>query len=420
MITRYRRFWPWGIVVVGILLAGLLIVTRPRQPAPEVKQRIWQVAAMEAEPGSLRPVLALYGQVETSALMKAAAPGSSRVVEVAVREGEQVAPGQRLLRLDPGDFVPKVAQVEAEVAELEAQINQENLRYATDLEALEHERTLMNLLQASVKRFERLRLKNLASAAAVDQAKIELERQALAVTSREMAVKEHSARLEQLKARLRKARANLELARLALERSQVVAPFAGIVAKVEVGEGDYVQANQLLLSLYPSAELEIRARIPTPFQLEIQRALAEAGTLTARVDSAGLRYQARLSRLAGSAKAGGIDALFEVLEKPPELRLAMPATLYLRRPAVSHAIAVPYSALYGSDRIYKIVEGRLQAVEVKAVGDFPGRDGRSLLLVTSDQIGRGDKILVTHLPNAATGLPVAIESLTSQSSGEDR
>ncbi|HHJ38439.1 MAG: hypothetical protein AXA67_13095 [Methylothermaceae bacteria B42] len=410
MKDQYQRYWPWALLALGFLLFVVLILTRPRPPALAVRERVWQVEAVTVNPRALRPVLTLYGQVESPDLVQAAAPGKARVWEVRVQEGEAVKSGQILLRLDPRDFEPQVVQTRSDVAELQAQLAQEKVRYASDLRALEHEKSLLSLMKNAVARAEKLLRKNLLSAAAVDKEKAEYERQSLAVVARQLAVNEHKARLTQLEAKLQRAQAALETAQLALERSQVIAPFDGVVAKVEVAAGDFVQSHQVLLSFYPWRGLELRARIPTPFQAEIQQALARQNHLPAQGESAGIPFTALLSRLSGSAAAGGIDALFEITGGNEHLRLGMTASLVLQRPPRENAVPLPYAALYGSNRVYKIVDGRLQPVKVTILGDYAGDKQGSWLLVASRQLHPGDKVLVTHLPNAAAGLPVEIKA----------
>jgi HlyD family secretion protein len=69
-------------------------------------------------------------------------------------------------------------------------------------------------------------------------------------------------------------------------------------------------------------------------------------------------------------------------------------------------IAVPYQAIYGNSRLYLLYEDRLQGVDVESIGQYVDADGNSLLLVKSSQINDGDEIVITHLPNAVSGLKV--------------
>jgi multidrug efflux pump subunit AcrA (membrane-fusion protein) len=406
MRLSFKHLLPLIILAVAVVGFLYLRATRPQQAAIETKERVWQVEVVEVQPSSLAPALTLYGRVETPEMMKAAAPRSGRVTQVLVREGARVTPGQLLLALDPRDFDPPLKKARADVAELKAQIDNEILRHQSDRQALKHETALLALSERAVKRAQRLKTQKLSSDADVDQALQEVQRQSLSVTNRQLALDEHNARLRQLEARLERAEAGLAEAELARERSRVEAPFSGLVASVDVSKGDQVQANQLLLTLYPTEQLEVRARIPAPYQAELQRALARNQRLTARGDTRGSTIELALDRFAGEADPTGTDALFRIERGLDSLRPGSMITLRLSRAPRNDAIALPYQALYGSRRIYKLVDGRMLGIEVTPVGEYLDDTGQALLLVTSPELEAGDRVVTTHLPNAISGLLV--------------
>ncbi len=404
MSPTLKRWLPAAIIVCAVAVFIGLKATRPQQPQVLPKERIWYVNTVTAQPQRLAPVLTLYGQVETPDLVKAAAPGRARVQQVLVREGSRITPNQLVLTLDPRDFEPKVQQAQARVDELHARIASEHLRYASDREALKHDQSLLELAQLAVERAEKMKRRKLGSEAALDQAREVYERQALVLTARKLALDDHTARLNQLHAQLQQAEAELASARLDLERSRIHAPFAGYIAQVDVAAGDQVTANQFLLSMYPSDRLEIRAKIPAPFQAELQRTVAGGETLQATGDFAGEPLQLTLGRIAGEADPRGIDAFFRIDRGAGQLRLGSRLSLALQRPPHDRAVAIPAAALYGSHRIYTLVDGRLQGIEVTRLGERIGRHGSPELLVTSPQLKAGDRIVTSHLPNAVTGL----------------
>jgi HlyD family secretion protein len=65
---------------------------------------------------------------------------------------------------------------------------------------------------------------------------------------------------------LRSARARLEELELEYERATIIAPYDGIVSGVEVTVGDQVSKGAILLHLYALDSLQVRARIPAPYQ----------------------------------------------------------------------------------------------------------------------------------------------------------
>jgi multidrug efflux pump subunit AcrA (membrane-fusion protein) len=394
------------VVFLALGIGGFIALkaSKPKPPPVQVQEPAWRVETITVQPQSLSPALTLTGKVESPELTKAAAPGVGRIGRVLVREGQPVGKGQLLLEMDGRDFLPRVEQARGQVQELEAAIKSEALRHAADLDQLRQEQKLQEFAAADLARFEQLQRENFYSPAAVDQSRANLARQQLTLRSRELAIADHQARLAQLRARLAQAQANLDQAELALARSRVMAPFDGYVAKLEVAQGDQVNTGQSLVSLYPAAGLEVRAKIPAPHQEEILAQLAKGAVLAASAELAGQAVSFKLVRVAGAADTRGLDAFFQVQGLHADLRVGSLLGLQLARPPVANAVAIPYAGLYGGRQVYRVVDGRLQAVEVVVLGELSGQPPR--LLVQGTALQAGDLLVATHLPNAVSGLKV--------------
>jgi HlyD family secretion protein len=397
---------PFLIVAGGLVAFKHLKDTRPVQEAAKVQERVWQVEVERVAPGLLAPELALYGRVETPDLLKMAASGQARVAEVAARDGDRVGKGQLLVRLDERDFLPALHQAQAEVAELRAEIESEKNRFESDRKALEQDQQLLAIANDGVERARRLTKQRVGSETDLDKAEETLARQALALNDREKSIDDHPARLAALEARLKRAQARLADIQLDFERAEVRAPFAGVVTGVEVTAGDQVKQDAVLLQLYSPDRLEVRARIPAPFQEEIGVALAAGTQLEASADLDDTRIPLRLDRLAGEAQPSGVDGLFAVEDGFDLLRLGQMLSLRLVRPPRSDAVALPFQAVYGGGRIYKLVDGRMRGIQVESLGGIDDGNGGERLLVRSPELGTGDEVVVTHMPNAIDGLRV--------------
>ena len=403
-MNKKKVFLPILLLALGIGGFVALKATRPKPPVVPPKEPVWRVETLTVALAKASPVLTLNGRVESPDQTKAAAPGVGRVLKVRVREGQGVAPGQMLLELDPRDFQPRVEQARGEVLELEAAIRSEELRHKADLDQLEHEKQLLASAAADVKRFEQLQKENFYSQTAVEQSRSNLARQNISLRTRELAIADHDARLLQLKARLLKARANLDQAELAAARARVTAPFAGFVAKVEVAEGDQVNTGQSLVSLYPAAGLEVRAKLPASRQDEFLAGLARGGKAQASATVGGDKLALRLTRTAGAADARGLDAFFALDGPALALRVGELVSLEVARAPVENVVAVPYTALYNGRQVYRVEAGRLKALDVDVLGETGGQPPR--LLVKAPALKDGDVLLATHLPNAVGGLKV--------------
>lgn len=405
------RLWPWAILAFATSLFLLLLLTRPKIPKPQKKPKVWHVEAALVQPGRFVPHLKLYGRLVTEALVQKRAPAASEVVEINTSEGHVFKKGEVLLRLDPRDFRPQLTEVEAEIEFLKAEQKRLQTQLQQERALLQREEKLLELRQRALERAKKLLKKKLGSEAIFDQAKESFLRQKIAVSSRALRVKTLALEIDKVAAKLMQMQARHERTQKLLQRSAVVAPFDGVVHRVEVATGESVQPGQFLLSFYNPATLEVKARIPAPFFAELATAFQKGIPLTAEGESLGIPFQAWLDRFAGEVGEAGIDAFFKIVGEKRSLRHNMPTTLWLRRPARDGLIPLPQTALYGRDLIYRIRDGQLEPVVVHVVGRAGHKGGRSWILVESETLRSGDLVLALQLPEAAAGIPVEVRSV---------
>jgi multidrug efflux pump subunit AcrA (membrane-fusion protein) len=398
---------PVLIIAIGFGVFRMLKATKPEQSSPAVQERVWRVETAPVELIDASPELELYGRVETPDLLRATASASAWVTEVRVQDGDPVEQGQLLLRLDARDFEPRIAQVEAEIADLQAQIESEKNRYETDKLALEQERRLLDLAREGVARQERLKSQKVGAEQALDEAEQAEARQQLAVSQRQMSLADHPSRLRALQARLASAESRLSELELEYERATVRAPYDGIVTSVNVTEGDQVTKGEALVRLYATDSLEIRARVPAPYQDELIAALRRGEPLQASATVGGERLSLTLDRLAGEADPSGVDALFQVRGDPGLVRLGQLLTVHLERPTREDVVEVPFRAVYGGGRVYVVEDGRMRGIDVESLGSS-GNGDEERLLVHADALAPGAALVTTHMPNAMEGLRVEI------------
>ncbi len=406
MRSKARILLPLLVIGIAAVVYHALLASKSERPKPQLAEKVWQIETIRAEPQSLAPSVTLYGRIESPERLQAGAPGAGVVERVFVRNGSRVPRGQLLARLDPRDFEAALRQSEADLRDIENQLDELQIRHRADRSALATERELMTLAEAEVERLAKLQRQNLSADTALNAARSELERRRLAVLSRELDVDSFPARLKAFEARRDRARARVDQDRLALTRAEISAPFDAIVSRVAVAAGDRVATGQVLLELFPLDSLEIRAHLPLKYMDTVRRALGADQSLEAVVNRGGERRRFALLRLAGEAEATGIDIYFDASASGERLRPGELLALDLELPSEDGVYALPYQAIYGNSRIYRVVDDRLQALDVVTVGQNRDADGDTRVLIRSDRIAPGDRIAVTHLPNAVTGLRV--------------
>lgn len=407
----WRAVGPLMVLAAAVGLFMLLVATRP-VPAPvEPAEPAWPVATVAAEPGVHRPMMRLYGHVESPSRITLSAAVTADVAEVPAREGRLVEAGELLVDLDGAELRDTLRQREAELAELEAALAQEQRAVAADRETLEAEKALLTLAERREARMERLRAEDAVSDSELDDAREALQRQRMAVTRSRLAVESAAERTAAATARRDRAAAARDLAARDLERSRVEAPFAGRVTRVEIGAGERVSPGTPLVSLFDTAALEIRTHLPANRIAAVRRALAAGGDIAAeaRIDDA--IYPLRLERLAGQSAAdeGGQSALFSVAGRHGEIPLGRFAAVDMALPPEPGTVVLPFEALYGRDRVYRVVDQRMEPVEVARLGEAYLPDGRRGALLRAPELEEGDRVVVTQVPRATAGLRVIEE-----------
>lgn len=401
---------PLLIIGFAILAFMLLKVSEPETPAMEKKEKAWLVEAVEVDYQRVAPEVTIYGRVETprDASLKSALEAD--VIQVNVLEGDNVTAGQTLIKLDDIDIQLVLQQRQADLQEAQSQIESENQRFHRDKALLANQKQLLDLADKAVQRARKLEQTRLASQASLDDALAAYEQQALALKQLQFDIDNHTARLTQLQAAKQRAEALLAQAEVNLSRTEIKAPFAGRVAELTVSLGDRVRPGDSLLTVYDLDNLEVRAQIPGRYIPQVRQMLQQGKQLEARAVVDDQLMQLTLNRLSGEVRedSGGIDGLFSIDNNIAPLPLGTFVELQLQLAEQDNVIEIPFSALYGMNRVYLIQDEHLQSVAIQRVGEVERDNGKNSLLIRSESLKPGDLIAATQLPNAITGLRVEV------------
>ncbi len=399
---------PLAILGLGVFLMFLIIVTKTNAPAVEVEETAWPVSVIAANIGKHQPQLVLYGQVESPHNSQLTSPLSTYVLAVPVKEGDWVKKGDMLVQLDPQDITLLVAQREAEVEDVNAQITVLSNQYETDKKGLEREKRLFALSQEAFSREQTLKQKNLSSKAQLDKVQEALELRGLSLGAKTLTVRNHESQLAQLEAKLKRADALLQQARLDQQRTELRAPFNGRITKLHVSPGERVEMNNPSIELYDTGWIEIRAQVPIRYLDSVRESMTH-NVSSAAIQMNGQTFSLSLERLSGEVgnNRGGIDALFRLTDTKAAFEIGRTVKVRLSLPYVENTFVIPNNALYAGNRLYRLKNDRLEAIEVQVIGDSYD-NGKSLLVVHSELIKANDPIVTTQLPNAVTGLKVKV------------
>lgn len=299
-----------------LLLAAALAVAAcdgEDRPGAKKRQRLARVALARVERTALVDRLELTGSIEPVRTARMAAPVEGPVVALAVREGDRVRAGQRLVRI--------------------GRARGDDASEASARAALERE-------QLELERIERLVASGALPGEELDAARV----------------------------RVSEARARLARASEKLGDYRIRAPWAGVVGRVHAVAGDFVAARAPLVEIFDPDSLVLRFGVPEDRAAEV----AVGQRVRARLDAfADRRFAGAVSRLYPTIDRRSHTRTVEAeLDTDAALAPGMFARLELRLAAVDDALAVPREALLhpGDGGPLVVVIGADERVERRRVG----------------------------------------------------
>jgi RND family efflux transporter MFP subunit len=398
---------PSVLIILGaMLIAVILIASRESSVPLERPERAWTVEVIAAQRQTLSPTLELFGSVQSPQNAELSSGIDGLIMAVNVLDGETVTSGQVLILVDDRDSRLALQTATADLLEIKAKRAFAERRLERNREAFVKQGELLTLTESRTTRAEELYKDNLLSQSDVDTTSENLTRQQLAVNQAQLSVEEVEIQLTELAAQALRAEALRDQAQLDLERAQVRAPFNGVISELSASQGNRVRIGDPLMRLQNPATIEVRTQVPARYADIVSDGLAIGEPMSVLVEVGEQSIVGKLTRISGQTReaSGGVDSFIR-FEKPPRaLRLGSTVRIFLELPLQRDVIALPAEALYGRDQLYKLVENRMQMVEVERVGERANPIGGSEVLIRSTQLANSDRIVVTKLSNAADGL----------------
>jgi RND family efflux transporter MFP subunit len=304
-----------------------------------------------AEESLMEDVLVVAGQVKPAVTIDMRAEASGTVESVSVREGDRVAAGQELLKLDS-----KIAQ--SAVEEAEATLRQMELQDAAT--RLDVDEDAVELKRRALERNKSLFDRGLVP-------RNELEQRELELRTAERGLERARKNIEGSQARIAQARASVDQARWQLQHTTIRAPFDAFVLRrlVEVGSGvagvsQSSTGGTVLMTLGDARQSALYAK---------------ATAVDARRLRTGLAARVRLDSDASQVLAGELETISTAGDVDTSSKLTtFPLVITLKEQAPGGWVNVPAQAEI-------IVSGNIKSVSVpeRCVRADPA--GRSYVIV---------------------------------------
>lgn len=384
---RKSRLIGGGVAAVVAVAAGVAVFVTTGQragataPDKSSAQAARPGAAASAPPLEFRPaevvqptLAAMPRSIEFSgplvapgtAVVRAKAAGTLLALQVA--EGQRVAAGQVLGRIDLAELTNRVAERSANLESARATLAQAERSHASN---------------------ERLAAQSFISPIALESSR---------------------AQLDTARAALAAAQASLDSTRVGLREATLVAPIAGIVARRHVLPGEKLAVEQQVLTLVDLRALELAGSVGTH---EVA-ALAPGMPVQVRVEGVNAPVAGRLARIAPAAEPGTRSIGVTIaLDNPNEtLRAGQYALARVELADAQQRLSLPLPAVAstsGQDHVWLIERGALMR-RVVTLGRRDEANGRVEVLTGLD---RDAVVLAARFDNLREGAQAKVVAKAS-------
>lgn len=220
---KVKKLWLW--LSSGVVVLIVLTIVGPKLGLIE-KGKVYEVQTAKATKRTIIEVITASGKIQPEIEVKISSDVSGEIVELMVKEGDEVVKGQLLAKIKPDVYLSSLQRMEASLESAKANLGNARARLA-QIEAQYFQTELT--FNRSKKLFEQGAISNAEydnSLSSYKMAKAEVEAARQSVLAAEYTVKSTEASLNEAKANLIK--------------TNIYAPMSGTISKLNVKLGERV------------------------------------------------------------------------------------------------------------------------------------------------------------------------------------
>lgn len=419
LLTRLLRFFAQTILMGLVLLAAYLATMRLVDTKPEVTKRpvfptVYTVETVFAKAENHQPILSLYGEVLAgrSVDLRSLVAGEIISVNDKLKIGETIKKGATLIEIDRFNFEGALREAKANTKETQARILEADARVKSEKSRLASASEQLELAKNDLSRILKLKKNGTANEKQVDDRKFIVSQRKQSVEQSKINLLAENAKIDQLNAALDRLKWKTEQSEHNLSNTKLIAPFTGTIRTYSAEVGKLTSVNDVVVSMYQADNLEVRFILTDE---RYGRMLADKGGIIGKklqvlwnVGGVDYVYPAKIVRIGAeiASTRGGVELFAKIGASNNNVALRPGAFVGLRIPdkTYSNHIKLPDSALYNSDTVYVVKDGKLEPRKV-TVAAF---DRDSILI--SKGISETDEILTTRIAEISPGLNIRKEN----------
>ncbi|MDA8962439.1 efflux RND transporter periplasmic adaptor subunit [Congregibacter sp.] len=345
---------PLAILAVALLLAVLMVKSRPQLEAKSVSIPMPIVTVQAVAKAELPVTVVAYGNVTAWRQLELTAQVGGRVLwqSPLFEPGVVVEAGEPLLRIDPTDY--DLALAEARQALSSAKLS-------------------------------------LADAKSLRQA----------------------ARVEEAEAAVAAAQARIVRAQRDLKNTEIAAPYRAVIDEQTVEFGQFISVGTRVGRIFGADAAEVRLPVPPQDVRFIQDVDAAGVTLYSENAGELVSWKGRVSRVEARIDSQTrsfpvlvtVDNPLDLQQHSAPLRFGLFVRVEITGGTVPAAVLLPQSALHGENDVFVFADGLLQRRRVTVA-----RVSAEGVLVT-EGLAEGEQVVITRLELMFEGMAVAVSDV---------
>lgn len=251
-------------IALGVFVLFFLVKSRQEPPRSEIQEvarsvRIIGVPEIEIVPRALG-----YGIVQAGQTWEAVAEVAGKVVEIhpQLKKGALLREGDVLLRIDPAEYGLAKIRAQAEIENLEAQLNELKQNEQDIRRSLDVEKRSLGISRQELERRQRLFAKGTISKSALEQEEKRILVQQNAVQNLQTTLNRLPSQRKAIQAKIASSQANLEGTGLDIQKTTIQVPFDCRISESNVELAQFVSIGKVLLKADNIGFVEILAQTP--------------------------------------------------------------------------------------------------------------------------------------------------------------
>ncbi len=264
------------LAILGVVIVGFAGSQKLEPEKVDLNETSTSVRTVVAREYDVIPRASGFGVVEPGQVWTAVAQVDGRVVYLPenFRNGQRVKKGTLIVRIDPTDYELLVAERQARVSNVHAQLETLNAESQSATKLLEIEKTTLELTSRNYDRYTELGNSGAVSDSEIENRERELLHSKRTVQDLKNQIQILTAKEKELQSQLDLERTQLQLAKANLNRTKFIAPFDGVISDLRIEENQYVGAGGILFQIDSTEYSEIPAQIS-------QKGIARLGNFNA-------------------------------------------------------------------------------------------------------------------------------------------